>query len=134
MAEVKFIADINLTNNQLTNVKLQKTKLTFDRFVWAEDIFKLTKILKIHESKHEDENNKRSSVLMSFIKVSDMDDRFKNSVITDLDQDSPIYRVTNQTVCSNQIGKTQKLVFESNLRSWNFRKVWHSRKQYYFSQ
>lgn len=118
---VEFISAIELPNIDLQKkfITLQKTKLIFDRFVWAEDIFKLTKILKIHESKHEDENRKRSSVLMSFIKVSEMDDRFKNSVITDLDQDSSIYRVTNQTVCSNQIGKTQKLVFESNVRSWN---------------
>ena len=93
-------------------------KIKFDKIAWGSDIAALADHLKIDMHEETDLKKKRANTTMCFLKLHRENRDFMHEIITDLDSDSPFYRVTNQTLCSNINNSYDQVIMESSTEGW----------------
>ena len=95
-------------------LRLREGEVRGRHIVWGADLNSLAKAFGIGTQLSA---LQKADLELYFVKVRRAGIRDLFSVMLDVDPEAPIYRVTNQSVCSGHAGQEQKIILEANAKS-----------------
>lgn len=94
----------------------------YSKIFWSGDIVELAKLNNIIFD-YKKVKKKKATLVLFFILVKKKSIKKKFSFILDNDKDSPIYRITNQSLCSGLNYKNCKIIIESNYEMFKSKNI-----------
>jgi hypothetical protein len=95
------------------SIKLNETLFEYSKIFWSGDITELGKLNNVQFDYNSIKKDK-ANLLLFFLIIKKKYIKNNFSFIIDVDKDCPIYRITNQSLCSGINQKNYKIIIESN--------------------
>lgn len=111
---IRILYDINDSdiNNSSKTFSIKNESYNFGKFIWTGELNSFMRNYSNNSGWLSKEESKADLDLL-FLSVNEGSIKNKFSILLNLDNDFPFYRVTNQTICSSESSVNHKIILES---------------------